>query len=361
MPPRRALHYVAMSSNQQCRVGPGTSVLWVGLQRTIVGCMLLLARTAHADTLTLQQPPARQQYAAHADVYARDRAMAQDMDVARVLAHPELVFELPQTETVAHGHWQLQTGYTFSRGNFLSRIYDNNQRLGHRSQHRKTHLSFWKLKYGLTDRWQPEVEALYKAYRQHTHSDGDEHDRNDDGGFERLFVGMSYQAIEESAVAPALRLRGGWLAPTRGDTEGIGQETGFEVLAAMGKQLGNMRLLASAGFAMTFDNVSQLADPDFDTTQRSKGHDLRTLSYGLGMIQPLTDRLQMNFEVAATTFDHIELNERRHRTNITATPGLVYKVVDGQRVESWWGLGFPVGLNTDTDHIGVSFRTTTRF
>ena len=102
----------------------------------------------------------------------------------------------------------------------------------------------------MTDRIQPELDIVYQAYRQHTHTDGDEHDRNDDGNFERIMPALSYQLLEPTSQWPGVRVRAGFLVPTRGETEGIGQETGFDLLAAATQPFGDTRLHAALGFAV---------------------------------------------------------------------------------------------------------------
>lgn len=275
----------------------------------------------------------------------------------------QVLFSVPEADTLEPGLIRAEWNYTFLRGNHHDRVFNTDQTIGTRTNHRKTHLVAWRLRYGLTDRLQPEAEVVYKAYRQHAHGDGDTHDRFDDGDFERLFAGLSVQALRESAHLPALRLRGGVLAPRRAETENIGQETGFDLLASSSKAFGGVRLFSSAGFAMTVGNRDHPADSVFNDTLISKGHGLRTLTYGVGAAAPLSDRWQANLELDGRVFDAIQLNRRIHKSQLTLTPGLVYRKAFPRR-ETWCGLGFPIGiirahesLIHDTDYFGVSIRT----
>lgn len=273
-----------------------------------------------------------------------------------------ILFNLQEGDTQEQGLTRAEWNYTFLRGNHARRIFNAAQtRIGTRSNHRKTHLVTWRLKYGLTESLQPEAEIVYKAFRQHTHADADEHDRNDDGDFERLLLGLSYQAGRESERLPAVRLRGGILLPRRAETEGIGEETGVDLLVSSSKQVGAARLTASMGFAMTFGNHDHPADPIFeDRTPISKGFGLRALTYGLGLTHPLSEHWQANLELDGKAFDTIELSKRVHENELTITPGLVYTTSRG-RWETWLGLGFPIGITSDTDHLGVSVRTGAHF
>jgi hypothetical protein len=271
-----------------------------------------------------------------------------------------VLFNLPEAETLPRGLTRLEWNYSFLRGNRDDRVFNAGQTtIGTRSNHRKTHLVTWRAAYGLTDRLQPEAELVYKAYRQHTHSDGDEHDRNDDGDFERIFTGLSYQAIQESVARPSVRLRGGALLPRRAETEGIGQEIGVDLLAVAGKQLGATRLTASTGFAITFANHDHPADPVF-ATPISKGHDLRTLTYGIGLARSLGNGWQARLELDGRAFDTIRLNRRRHESELTLTPGLL-RVSEHGQWDSWIGFGVPIGLTNDTDHVGIAIRTGVSF
>jgi hypothetical protein len=276
--------------------------------------------------------------------------------------HPQtLLLELPEAAHQAVGATRVEWNYTFLRDNFLTHIFNADQsQTGTRSQHRKTHLVTWRVKHGVAKRHQAEMEIVYKAFRQHTHADGDAHDRNDDGDFERLLLAWSAQLLSESQTLPALRLRGGALLPRRAETEGIGQETGFDLLAASSKRVGGSTLHGMIGLAMTFDNRDHLADPIFDETPISKAHDLRTLVYGIGLTHPLGGRWQANVELSGRAFDAIELNRRVHESELTATPGLFYTRAHGTW-EWWMGAGLPIGLTSDTDHLGVSIRTGARF
>ena len=265
-------------------------------------------------------------------------------------------FALQESEVQALGRMRLDWNYTFLRGNRYDQVFNADQSLiGTRRHHRKTHLAEWRLRYGLRERLEADAEIMYQAYRQHTHSDGDEHDRNDDGDFERYFAGLSYQALRESATRPAVRLRGGMRFPNRAENEGIGQELGLEALAALGKRLGEVRVGAMAGFSVTCDNHDQPADPIFSATPYSKGHDLRTLAYGIGMAYPASARWQVNLELAGRIADTIRLNRRIHQSQLTATPGVIWAADPGRR-DVWVGLGLPVGLTNETDHIGVTVR-----
>jgi len=274
---------------------------------------------------------------------------------------PELWVTLPESSTQAAGAFRLDWGYDFQRGNRADRVFNADQtQTGTRRNRRKTHLVDWQVKYGLTDRLQLETDLLYQAYRQHTHSDGDEHDRNDDGDFDQIFTGMSWKLLRESASRPALRVRGGLRWPNRAENEGIGQEFGVDWLAVAGKQFGAIRVTGSVGVTVTFDNHDQPADPIFQTTPFSKGHDLRTLAYGLGLSRALDERWQLSLELAGRTFDTIELNRRMQESALALTPGLFYR---GRlrHADIWVGIGVPIGLTHDTDHIGVSIQTGLRF
>ncbi len=271
-----------------------------------------------------------------------------------------VLFELPEAENQAVGRTRVEWNYTFLRDNFLTHVFNETQsQTGTRSQHRKTHLVTWRLKRGLTKRNQAEVELVYKAYRQHTHGDGDTHDRNDDGDFERLLLGWSHQLWVESARTPAVRLRAGVLVPRRAETEGIGQETGVDLFAASSKQVGGVRVHGTVGFSMTFENHDHPADPIFNT-QISKGHDLRAFSYGIGLTHPLRGAWQANLELDGRAFDAIELNKRVHESELTAIPGVIY-AAQREAWDWWMGIGLPIGLTSDTDHLGVSIRTGARF
>ncbi len=257
---------------------------------------------------------------------------------------------------------RLEWDSTCLRDNLEQRVFNADQsRTGTRSQHRKTHLVTWRVKHGVSKRNQVEFEAVYKAFRQHTHRDGDTHDRNDDGDFERRLLGWSHQLLLESEHSPAARLRGGVLLPRRAETEGIGQEAGFDLLVASGKQLGNVRLSGMLGFAMTFDNHEHPADPDFGNMPISKGHVLRALRYGIGLSHPLDERWQANVELAGRVFDPIELNQRVHESELTLTPGVISTSAHEGRWDSWIGFGLHIGLTEETDHIGVAIRTGARF
>ena len=280
---------------------------------------------------------------------------------ANIQPSPQILFTLPEATTQPKGMTRAEWNYSFLRGNHTMFVFNEPQTVtGIRSNHRKTHVVTWRLEHGLTDRLQPEVEIVYRAQRQHTHSDGDEHDRNDDGQLDRLFTGLSYQALQEADAVPALRIRSGLLWPSRQETEGIGQETGVDLLGALSKQLGTTRVFAMTGFAMTFDNRDHPADPIF-TTPISKAHDLRTLSYGLGLTHPLTERWQANLELNGQAFDTIERNRRVHESELTLTPGVVYTSAHEGRWDSWIGFGLHIGLTEDTDRLGVAIRTGARF
>lgn len=271
-----------------------------------------------------------------------------------------LNFNLPEAENQQKGRTRVEWNYTFLRDNRNDQVFNTSQAIGTRSNHRKTHLVTWRIKHGLAERWQPEMEIVYKAYRQHTHSDGDEHDRNDDGDFERLYAGLSYQLLQESERMPALRLRVGGLWPNRAETEGIGQEGGFDILAAASKQVGPLRVSGMMGAAMTFDNHDHPADPIFNDTPISKGHDFRTVSYGVGLSRPLNPHWQANLELDGKAFDAIQLNRRVDESELTLTPG-VFHTTFHEDWEAWLGLGLPIGLTHDTDHVGVSWRMGARF
>ncbi len=271
-----------------------------------------------------------------------------------------IFFTLQESAIQERGQTRAEWNYTFLRDNREDRVFNASQAIGTRSNHRKTHLVTWRIKHGLSDRLQPETEIVYKAFRQHTHGDGDTHDRNDDGDFERLFGGLSFQALRESDDLPDLRLRAGALIPRRAETEGIGEEAGFDLLAVLGKQVEATHMVAAVGFAMTFDNHDHPADPDFNQTPISKGHDLRTLVYGVGLTRALADRWQVNLELDGRAFDTIQLNRRIHESELTVTPGVVYSTTRG-RWDGWVGVGLPIGLSDDTDHIGVAIRTGARF
>lgn len=288
-------------------------------------------------------------------------AMAEAGEPGAARGRASVLLALPEARIQEPGLTRVEWNYTFLRDNRLDHVYNTDQTLtGTRSNHRKTHLVTWRFQHGLTERIQPEAEIVYRAYRQHTHSDGDEHDRNDDGDFERLFAGASYQALQESGHAPALRLRGGLLIPRRAETEGIGQETGFDLMASSSKRVGDCELSGAAGYGLTFDNRDHPADPVFTGTPISKGHDLRTFSYGLGLIRRLDTRWRANLELAGKAFDEIVLNRRAHKSAVSLVPGLVY-TSSGSRQDVWLGFGVPIGLSRDADHFGVAIRTGARF
>ena len=111
---------------------------------------------------------------------------------------------------------------------------------------------------------------------------------------------------------------------------------------------------------MTFDNHDHPADPLFNETPISKGHDLRTLTYGIGVAHPIGERWQANLEVSGRAFDAIELNTRVHESELTLTPGVLYTNRSG-RWEYWIGIGMPIGLTDDADHLGVIVRTGASF
>jgi len=272
-----------------------------------------------------------------------------------------LLLQLPEAEQQAVGTTRAEWNYTFLRGNVQRPVFNADQsRIGTRSQHRKTHLVSWRVKRGLSARDQLELEPVYKAFRQHTHGDGDTHDRNDDGDFERILVAWSRQLLVESWRWPALRVRAGLLLPRRAETEGIGQETGFDLLAASSRRVGDLRVHGAMGFAMSFENRDHPADATFTETPISKGHDLRSLSYGIGATHPLGGRWQAALEVSGRVFDAIELNRRIHESELSVTPGVF--LTSAPEAWSWWvGVGVPIGLTSDTDHLGVAIRTGARF
>lgn len=275
-------------------------------------------------------------------------------------ADPHVLFSVPEAQTQERGRTRLEWGYDFLRRNFSQPVFDASQQRGTRSQHRKTHLVTWRAAYGVTDRLQVESEAVYQAYRQHTHLDGDEHDRNDDGDFERLSTGVTMVLAAETLSRPNLLLRGGVRLPSRADTEDIGQEAGFELGVSTGKEVGLVRLTASTGWAMTFDNHSHPEDPVFPATLTSKGHDLKTVRYGVAASRRLTAHWQANLELAGAWAEDIELNRRVSRTTLTCLPGVLYQTRWGA-AEPWVGLGIPIGLTSDTDHLGVAVRTGVKF
>lgn len=288
-------------------------------------------------------------------------ALAVRQAQAMVERDPEILVHLPAGRTLPRGRWQGEWQYTFLRSHRFDRVFNEPQMvIGSRSNRRKTHLVAWRAKYGLTDRLQPEAEVVYAAYRQHTHGDGDRHDRNDDGDVDRLFAGLSYQAVQESESLPAVRVRSGILLPHRAETEGIGQELGFETLTAASKSFGAWRLVGTAGFAMTFDNYDHPADAVFTNTPISKGHDLRTFTYGVGLLRPFGSRWQANLELAGRLYDIIELNERRHRSELAVTPGFACHLID-KSWDVWLAFSIPVGLTHDTPYLGIALRTITRF
>jgi len=275
----------------------------------------------------------------------------------------ELLFGIPGTQTQPRGATRGEWNYTFLRRNFTQRIFDTGQHEAVRSQHRKTHVVTWRAEHGLTERVQADAEVVYHAYRQHTHSPGDEHDRNDDGDFERLYAGFSYQVLEESDAQPALRMGGGVLLPSRAETEGIGQEAGLDVMAASGKDIGHWRVGGALGFSMTFGNRAHPADPvlsNLALVPISKPHDLKTLRYGVAMTRAINDRWQGNLELIGETYEYIELNQRRHASTLSLTPGL-FVSLPSDRFDGWVGFGVPIGLTEQTSHLGVAIRTGARF
>jgi hypothetical protein len=282
-------------------------------------------------------------------------------DDGSAVGQDEAWFTLPESQVLAPARTRLTWNYTFLRGNRDDQVFNADQTLiGTRRNRRKTHLIEWRLHRGLTERLQAEAEIVYQAYRQHTHSDGDAHDRNDDGDFERYAAGLSYQALRESARQPAVRLRGGMRFPNRAENEGIGQELGFELLAASGKRIGAARVTAMAGGSITFDNHDQPADPIFTGTPYSKGHDLRTLVYGVGVAHPLHGRWRVHLELDGRVVETIRLNRRVHQSRLTATPGLIWTAKPGTW-DAWVGFGVPIGLTDETDHVGIAIRTGVRF
>jgi len=324
--------------------------------------------TSHEPRLVLAQREEAIQQAVEEAQVLRDTARQQAMEEAvrhlQQLAaqQPEVLLTLPAGRHLTTAvRTQVDVDYLFLRENFTTRVFNAAQtQQGLRSQHRKTHLVTWRVQHALTERLQPEAEVVYQAFRQHTYSDGDLKDRNDDGDFERLLLGISYQVVRESPRLPAVRWRSGVLIPSRADSEGIGQETGLDVLLASSKSLGAYRVVGALGFAMTFDNHAQPSDSIFNETATSKGHDLRTLTYGVGVVRPLGRRLQANVELSAKHFDTVELNRRRSDSAFFLTPGLVYRVADA-RWDSWIGLGIPCGLTSDSPHLGIAIRTGARF
>jgi hypothetical protein len=269
---------------------------------------------------------------------------------------PQAFFTLPEPHTQEAHRLETEWNYTFLRSHHMERVLNETQTaIGTRRQRRKSHVITWRAEHGLTDRLQAEAELTYLAYRQHTHSDGDEHDRNDDGDFDRALLGVSYQALQERDRVPDLRVRAGALLPNRAERESIGQEAGFDLEATAGRHLGPSYLAGSLGFSMTFDNHDHPADPIFADTPISKGHDLRALRYGLGVVRPMAAHWQANLELDGSVGDRISLNQRMSESRLSLTPGVVYTAETG-RSRYWIGVGAPLGLTHDTDHLGVAIR-----
>lgn len=269
----------------------------------------------------------------------------------------DLFFMLDEPGSQERGGFRAEWNYTFLRGNRSYHVFDapGESLTLNRSAHRKLHLVDWQLKYGLTDVWQAEGELVYKAYRQAVFGDG-EKGNIDDGDFDRIFTGLSYQLLPISAERPSARIRGGIIWPNRSENEDIGQEAGIDLMGVSSYQVGSWIFNSNLGFSFTFNNHSMPSDIVFEKPPRSKEHDFRTLTYGIGAARALNENWQANLELDGVVFDTIELSQRVSRSLLRFTPGIYY-TTDRYGWNGWLGFGMPFGISSDAAHIGFAIRT----
>lgn len=270
-----------------------------------------------------------------------------DKDDEEAFEGEDFLFRLEEAYTSEAGELEVSFTFGFLEGQETEREFefeDGGREIERETSRGRTYDYLVEIEYGLTDRFQIELEIPYTSIREHG-PDGLEKA----AALGDLELGFGYALIQESETLPAVTAVFEMTLPTGDYRQGIGTDrVGFGGALAVSRDFGPW--VGHLNFGYEYVNDARLR---FSNRSDGPKRDLSGFEYGVGAAFKFSEALHGILELAGETEQELELDGRRWETELVIIPGLRYGFETESLGSFEFGVGFPIGLTSDSDDWGV--------